>query len=149
MSFGAERYRGRAGDVLDHLCPICDGEGGRSYECPCNGLGVVTAGLAAALVIPGESPTRLPAPPAEMPRRCHDCAFRPDSPEHDNFAAMVGILEMVVEDQPFFCHQGMHVTADGRYIPQRTDARGVPVGHPICAGWAAARAKLERKETTE
>lgn len=135
------RSLGPVGVVLDHVCPVCNGEGGASYECICDGLGVIDEATAVRL---GEPIVKLAPPPTEMKARCVDCAFRPDSPEHENFRTMEGIMLSVVDDVPFYCHQGMHVTADGRYIPHNRDAKGAPVGHPVCAGWRAARAKVER-----
>jgi hypothetical protein len=131
-------------DRHDYLCPICEGEGHGSGECVCHGLGVVTRELASAFLLPGEpAPAPLPPPPATMEAPCVDCAFRGDSPEHDS-GAIDGVLERVAAGRPFYCHQGMHLTARGQYVPREQRADGTPVGHPVCAGWARARLRWER-----
>jgi len=132
------------GPVLDHLCPICEGEGDPSTAyCYCDGLGVITAEQAAAIAAddpdPRWSPRPLPLPPPFDGRRCSDCAFRADSLERDGATAAELYAQMtrsLGSDQPFFCHQGMHHGAQG-YVPRQRDARGAPIGHPICAGWLA------------
>lgn len=118
--------------LRDHLCPICDGDGDR--HCFCDGRGVITQGDAEAFAAElDEEPKRLPPPPAEMRNPCHDCAFRKDSPEWDSGT----IYQIALRDEPFYCHAGMHCTADGRYIPQ--NAPGEPMVHPVCAGWKRTR----------
>lgn len=146
LGFHIGRHSGSSRALLNYLCPICDGAGGPSYECLCEGLGVVDEMTALMLCEDGwKEPVKLAPPPSEMPKRCVDCAFHRNSPEHEDFRAMEGILLSVADGQQFYCHQGMHVTEDGRYIPQQTSPKGEPVGHPVCAGWLAARAKLERR----
>jgi len=94
---------------------------------------------------------------------CHDCAYRPGSPERrgeDGYAGDQDLLDRIVErGERFWCHQGMRklvawrhpagvtvpVTVDG-YGPPGVD--GVPYradGSPaeVCGGWAARRRALE------
>lgn len=123
------------------LCPICEGAGD-SCHCPCDGLGVITRDEAISWERHGSVVERLPDPPPDMPSMCHDCAFRRDSQERERTSAWSAIDKSLRDGAPFFCHQGMHVTADGRYIPLERDRQGQPVGHPVCAGWASARAKI-------
>lgn len=82
---------------------------------------------------------------------CHDCAFRNDSPEMEEFRdvgfgtkvmTLLEDLEYVfagATDRPsiFVCHQGMPTGPKGPpdYQPPR-DERGNPIGFPVCAGWA-------------
>lgn len=73
---------------------------------------------------------RAPRPPAVMRTPCADCAFRPGSPELEEAGARLP------EDEPFFCHQGLPVSADGRYQPVAM-FRGLPLGAMVCAGWWA------------
>lgn len=84
--------------------------------------------------------------------RCHDCAYRTDSPEMaDYYEAGYGTqvftlredLEFLFRgelDRPslFVCHQGMPTGPGGPpdYRPPR-DADGNPEGFPLCAGWLA------------
>jgi hypothetical protein len=75
---------------------------------------------------------RAPRPPGVMRTPCADCAFRPGSPELDNDRVQLP------EDEPFFCHQGLPVSADGRYQPVAV-FRGLPLGAMVCAGWWAVR----------
>ncbi len=132
--------------VYDHVCPVCGGraDGGRG-ECPCDNRGLVTAAFAAEWsdVAP---PVQLPPPPAEVNEPCVDCAFRGDSPEHQESSAREMLLRKVAAGRPFYCHQGMHQTARGAYVPFATDAAGEPVGHPVCAGWRRARERVLRLE---
>jgi hypothetical protein len=88
----------------------------------------------------------LAAKPKTRARRCHDCAYRPDSPER----ARGDQLEALPN---FWCHQGIRrpeafVHPDGRVRPVEDSADyrppmvdGVPYkadGSPAdrCAGWA-------------
>jgi hypothetical protein len=125
---------------LDHVCPICNGEGGARCECLCNGLGVITAELAREIADddpdPRWQPRPLPVVPAYTGRRCSDCAFKPNSLDRDGATAaeLYGNLELGNEGAPFYCHAGMHHGAQG-YVPRQRDRQGVPIGHPICAGW--------------
>ena len=133
------------GPARDHVCPICEGEGDsiRCY-CYCDGLGVITAEQAAAIAAddpdPRWAPRPLPPPPRFTGQRCADCAFRRGSPERKGGTAAELYQEMICAnggaDEPFYCHQGMHHGAQG-YVPRQRDARGAPIGHPICAGWLA------------
>ena len=89
-----------------------------------------------------------------FPRKepCHDCAFRPGSPERADPKAWAALLAQTDPNNgihPFHCHfthEGaeMPVDADGTYVPKR-DRDGRPVGFPMCAGWADTfNVKLER-----
>lgn len=75
---------------------------------------------------------RAPRPPAVMRTACADCAFRSGSPELEQTGACLPV------DEPFFCHQGLPLSADGHYQPVAT-FRGLPLGAMVCAGWWAAR----------
>jgi hypothetical protein len=99
-------------------------------------------------------------PMAVRPKACHDCAFRPGSPEQLGDPryrhSEEGGLEDVASDRtPFVCHQGM------RRLLRQVHPAGVTVESPpsayeprirdplvwkadgslveICAGWAARR----------
>lgn len=130
------------GAPLDHVCPICDGEG--DQICYCDGRGAITAEQAAAIAAddpdPRWQPRPLPTPPRFTGQRCEDCAFRAGSPERDRglgtAAELYEGLALGNDGAPFYCHQGMHHGAQG-YVPRQRDARGAPIGHPICAGWLA------------
>lgn len=130
------------GPPLDHVCPICEGEGGQ--QCYCDGRGAVTAEQAMAIAAddpdPRWQPRPLPAPPRFTGKRCEDCAFRAGSPERDRGLGTAAVLYEGLaignDGAPFYCHQGMHHGARG-YVPRQQDARGAPIGHPICAGWLA------------
>lgn len=90
---------------------------------------------------------------AEFPREepCHDCAFRPDSPERDDPEEWARILRQTdpAIGVPFYCHFAhdgteMPTNAKGEYTPRRR-ADGRPIGYPICAGWTKTfDVKLER-----
>jgi hypothetical protein len=93
---------------------------------------------------------------------CHDCAYRPDSPERtgdERFQGDEEFLQGIVErGERFWCHQGIRMVValrhpagveipvpPGGYRPARVDA--VPYradGTPaeICGGWAARRRAL-------
>jgi hypothetical protein len=126
-----------------HVCPMCEGDG-TDPHCVCDRTGLVDAATAARWAADVGTPVvPVPPPPAALAGPCHDCAFRAGSPEQGSPAIWRRLRASVEDGAPFHCHQGMHCTADGRYIPRRTDAAGAPVGHPVCAGWAAARARWE------
>lgn len=139
------------GAPLDHVCPICDGEGGAHGECYCGGCGAITAEHAVAIAAddpdPRWQPRPLPPPPPFTGRRCDDCAFRSDSPERDR--GMGTALELYDglaignDGMPFCCHQGMHHGARG-YVPRQRDRQGAPIGHPVCAGWLAQYARAQQ-----
>lgn len=87
------------------------------------------------------------------PDRCHDCAFRRDSPERRDESMRETLYALADEGQPFWCHDGMRrparwVHPDGRtvagdpadwhpamvlHLPHRADGRVAL----LCAGWAA------------
>ncbi|MGI8333449.1 hypothetical protein ACRYCC_26150 [Actinomadura scrupuli] len=73
-----------------------------------------------------------PRPPGVMRTACADCALRPGSPELENAGVVLPY------EEPFFCHQGVYVSASGRYEPVAT-FRGLPLGLMVCAGWWAMR----------
>ena len=80
-----------------------------------------------------------------FPRKepCHDCAFRPGSPERENpkvWARLVALTDPSKGIRPFHCHyahDGTEMPTDehGNYDPPLRDD-GSPLGFPICAGWA-------------
>jgi hypothetical protein len=144
------RTDGRLGEpmatsaTLDHLCPICEGEGDPcAMHCLCEGLGVITADLAYQIAADDPDPRWAPRPldpvPAYCGRRCGDCAFKPASLERDGKTAgelfeHLASANGALGEQPFYCHAGMHHGAKG-YVPRQRDEYGAPIGHPICAGW--------------
>jgi hypothetical protein len=70
-----------------------------------------------------------------QPRMCHDCAFRPGSPERrDAYGTWETVLRGIAEHRPFYCHQEMACDARGHYVAP-LDAHQRPIGHPLCAGW--------------
>lgn len=102
---------------------------------------------------------------AEPPQRrlmCHDCAYRPDSPERNGDEAYDGDaaeLDRIAREDRFWCHDGLRkpiawrhpagiripTVSDGDYQPPVV--LGVPyraTGEPglLCAGWAARRRVL-------
>lgn len=136
---------------LDHICPICDGEGAQGQECLCDGKGVISAEVAERIASddpdPRWKPRPIQPPPAFNGSPCSDCAFRAGSPERDRglgtARALYDAMESAARDQPetvFWCHQGMHHSIKG-YQPRQTDSRGAPLGHPVCAGWLTQYAK--------
>ncbi len=134
--------------VRDCVCPICDGDPVDRF-CVCDGRGLVdraTADECAAMLGGGYEVRQLPPPPERMDAPCADCAYRGDSPEQERPEVMA-VLRLAKPEQPFHCHQGMHLTASGRYVPLAEDAAGVPVGHPLCAGWKRALLHNERRAT--
>lgn len=106
---------------------------------------VPTYDLVQELPRPGEDATRR--------QRCHDCAFRPDSPERARGDELEGL-------DNFHCHQGVRRVVewrhpDGRvrpgdpadYHPLLINGHGYKAdGSPmdICAGWAQSQRLLAR-----
>jgi len=98
--------------------------------------------------------------PEVMPRGCHDCAYRADSPERSGAPEVSGdakFLQRIVEaGEPFWCHDGMrqvialtHPTGARIELPREV-AYAPPIrnavphranGQPgaLCAGWSARR----------
>lgn len=96
---------------------------------------------------------------------CHDCAYRPGSPERtgdpDAAADQELLDDLVVRGQPFWCHQGMRVPLRYRHpsgvvVEASRLEYGPPIvqGRPfkadgspadLCFGWAARRAKVAPK----
>lgn len=72
-------------------------------------------------------------------RMCHDCAFRPGSPEWERRA------EIGDDPFPFRCHQGMPIDFRGREPASEDEHDYKPRKHvydyPICAGWKKWREK--------
>jgi hypothetical protein len=83
---------------------------------------------------------------------CHNCAFRLDSGEVEDFASvpyddipaqLTQILENIdaavegeIPYKPFFCHQGMPTNDGGlSFQPENRDEDEMPIGYPVCAGW--------------
>jgi hypothetical protein len=103
----------------------------------------------------------LPVAPSTREEMCHDCAYRPRSPERSGDPnARYGtedLLTLASGDNPFWCHQGMRRIVGwfhpptGTYRPEPDQAGyeppqvdGVPYkadGTPgdKCAGWAKMR----------
>lgn len=73
---------------------------------------------------------------------CHDCAFRPGSPEsrEEDFLARA-----IRSSKPFRCHQAMPLDGRGRVSMVGDFAPLNPDAYPVCGGWAAARASLLRR----
>jgi len=78
--------------------------------------------------------------PRETP--CHDCAFRPGSPERQDPEAWANLkaqTDPATGMRPFYCHfahdgSEMPVDAQGVYVP-KCHPDGRPKGYPMCAGW--------------
>jgi len=94
--------------------------------------------------------------------RCHDCAYRSDSPERGDDSDAEELEGIVYSGQPFFCHQGMRrvvawrhpgagVTIDapeGDYDPPGAEGRVYKAdGSPadVCAGWSNKRLAVLRE----
>lgn len=106
-------------------CPICVSGliGTNGERClHCHGSGLTDDPLGDA--------ERAPRPPGVMRSACGDCAVRRGSPELENVGAQLPDAE------PFYCHQGLPVSATGAYVPVAT-FRGLPLGAMVCAGWWA------------
>lgn len=132
--------------LCTHLCLVCEGEAFDTL-CVCDGRGIVPEALAREMAEQGCTLRPLPPLPvtaAVMPAPCEDCAFRRGSPEREDPSAWAALQRSVADGKTFYCHQGMHLTARGRYVPRAEDAEGVPVGHPLCAGYVRARAQIQR-----
>lgn len=100
----------------------------------------------------------------QQPTMCHDCAYRPDSPERSNEPEEEALLTLPADGEVFHCHQGIRRPThyrhpDGHVVPandsdyqplQDPRSPGVPYradGRPalICAGWAAHKRALEAR----
>lgn len=116
--------------ILLYKCPFClggltaDGADGTEPCHHCSGVGLTDD--------PCGEAERAPRPPAVMRAPCADCAYRPGSPELEANGAQLP------SDEPFFCHQGVPVSARGAYTPVAT-FRGLPLGLMVCAGWWALK----------
>lgn len=92
---------------------------------------------------------------------CHDCAYRPGSPERSDPEIAGGLMDLPLIGHPFYCHQGMRrlvrwVHPDGRtYTPDRDDYHpgytdeGLPLradGSPaaLCEGWRRLKIGADR-----
>jgi len=117
--------------ILPWKCPFCVGglgpslDGGAERCMHCAGVGLTDD--------PCGEAERAPRPPGVMRAPCADCAFRRGSPELENAGVQLP------DDEPFFCHQGLPVSALGRYTPVAM-FRGLPLGAMVCAGWWALKA---------
>lgn len=83
---------------------------------------------------------------------CHDCAFRPESPERQDPELWAKILKSAENAQAFRCHIGhdgveMPVGPDGEYCP-KLDSRG-QAEFPLCAGWCGMFDKAWKREGGE
>lgn len=119
--------------ILPFKCPFCVGgiapsEGGEGRErcLHCSGIGLTDD--------PCGDAERAPRPPGVMRTPCADCAFRQGSPELEANGAQLP------DDEPFFCHQGLPISAFGAYTPVAT-FRGLPLGAMVCAGWWAMKTR--------
>ena len=117
--------------ILPFKCPFCvggivlDDAGNHIERCHhCSGIGLTDD--------PCGDAERAPRPPGVMRAPCGDCAFRRGSPELENQGVQLP------DDEPFFCHQGLPVSALGAYTPVAT-FRGLPLGAMVCAGWWALK----------
>lgn len=116
--------------ITPYKCPFCVGGlaavlGGGGERCHhCSGTGLTDN--------PCGDADRAPRPPGVMRTPCGDCAFRPGSPELENAGAQLP------DEEPFYCHQGLPVSALGAYTPVAT-FRGLPLGAMVCAGWWALK----------
>jgi hypothetical protein len=96
----------------------------------------------------------LPLPPIPV-QMCHDCAYRPHSPEREGDADVAGsgelLDELVRSREPFYCHQGIRHPVAYRH-PSGAEIPGHPAGYDppivdgvpckadgtpadLCAGW--------------
>ncbi|MGW0821802.1 hypothetical protein [Streptomyces sp. NPDC002845] len=117
--------------ITPFKCPFCaggltlDDEGRHVERCyHCAGIGLTDQ--------PCGEAERAPRPPGVMRAPCADCAYRPGSPELEANGAQLP------DEEPFFCHQGVPVSASGTYTPVAM-FRGLPLGLMVCAGWWAHR----------
>lgn len=110
----------------------------------------------------GQEAPDVTVPTVVRPRLCHDCAYRPGSPERtdvpDAAADHEDLDRIAADGTPFYCHQGMRqpvafahpsgaivVASPLRYDPARADRRTFDRdGDPsmLCAGWDARRRAL-------
>lgn len=117
--------------ILPWRCPFCvggqvrDNDGNSAERCHhCSGVGLTEQPCGPA--------ERAPRPPAVMRAPCADCAFRRGSPELENAGVQLP------DEEPFYCHQGLFVSASGSYEPTAM-FRGLPLGAMVCAGWWALK----------
>lgn len=117
--------------IRPYVCPLCVGgltkswDGRETIEClHCDGTGLTDD--------PCGEARRAPRPPGVMRTACADCALRRGSPELEESGARLP------EDGPFWCHQGLPVSATGRYEPVAM-YKGQPLGAMVCAGWWALK----------
>lgn len=118
--------------IAPYICPmpgcvggrISDDHGGTDRCLHCAGSGLTDDPVGGA--------ERAPRPPGVMKAACGDCAYRLGSPEREALGMNLP------EEEPFYCHQGLPVSAAGRYEPIAT-FRGLPLGAMVCAGWWALK----------
>lgn len=115
--------------ITPFKCPFCvgglvlDNDGKQIERClHCSGSGLTDQ--------PCGDAERAPRPPGVMRVPCADCAFRAGSPELEANGVQLP------EGEPFFCHQGVPISASGSYTPVAM-FRGLPLGLMVCAGWWA------------
>ncbi len=109
-------------------------------------------------------PQHGPVDPAVRDSMCHDCAYRPGSPEksgHPDYKGDAAELDRLARVDRFWCHQGMRrplywehpagVRVEGSpadydppidgFVPYKAD--GTPA--ELCSGWDARRRALTGK----
>lgn len=114
-----------------------------------------------------------PHDPPSMPRdeMCHDCAYRPDSPERNGEEGYSKndydeLMTIVYKGEPFYCHQGMRRITHWRHEPSGTVIEAHPGSYAppieevggcqlpfkadgtsgdLCAGWFARYARTRKK----
>lgn len=110
-----------------------------------------------------QQPPQTGLEPGVQPKMCHDCAYRPKSPERsgnpDAAADEAGLHALVDAGRVFWCHQGMRrpthwIHPSGATAPASDLNYQPPIvgstpykadGTPgdICGGWAALRLKAQ------
>lgn len=102
--------------------------------------------------------------PGAMTEKCHDCAFRPGSPEREDPYVRDELYALPENGAPFWCHQGMRQPARWRHATLGIEVPGDPAdwqppivdgvpyladGHAgnLCAGWLALRLSAVQRQT--
>lgn len=103
--------------------------------------------------------------PGVMTEKCHDCAFRPGSPERSDEYLRDELYALPAKGEPFWCHQGLRQPARWRHKTLGLEVPGDPAdwqppivdGVPyladgragnLCAGWVALRLAAVQGDTT-
>lgn len=83
-----------------------------------------------------QAPPRLDTVSGAMAEKCHDCAFRPGSPEREDPFVREELYELPDRGAPFWCHQGMRQPARWRHATLGLEVPGDPADWkpPIVAG---------------